>query len=244
LPLAIDELIKRRVVQQWLSGHPRDKIAVDNNIGAGTVTSIVNNYKVALESSDLGTVRELAVEANKQGLSLKDLASLIRLYNYFRESGASEEEIESFIAKVCSGGILKEKVVEYVNQLYCISKEQSIPSHEIPSYIKDKLEEKQKIDRDIDAANDILQSKNPNIESIDEYLKLKEELDKHGMSTQDTDKLLNLLCNAKEHGFDTTKIVWRLRSIRRLEKKQNRLKVSCQMLSKQLQQYKGDTTSD
>ena len=107
MPSAIDELIKRRVIQQWISGCSRDKIAAENNIGTGTVSSIVNNYKLAIENSDLGSVRELAVEANKHGLSLRDLSSLIRLYKYFRELGAIEEEIESFIVIVRSGGIPK-----------------------------------------------------------------------------------------------------------------------------------------
>jgi len=44
-------------------------------------------------------------------------------------------EIKSFIAKAHSGGIPQEKVVEHVNQLYDISKEQSIPI-QVPSYIK------------------------------------------------------------------------------------------------------------
>jgi hypothetical protein len=114
---------------------------------------------------------------------LKDLSSFIRLSNYFKESGASEEEIESFIAIVHSGGIPKGKVVEHVNRLYDISMEQSILLHEVPSYIKEKLEQKQKIDQEIKDANDTLQNKNANIEAIDEYLKLKEELHKHGMST-------------------------------------------------------------
>ena len=42
MPASIDEAIKRRVVQQWLSGEARDKIAIDNNIGEGTVSSIIN----------------------------------------------------------------------------------------------------------------------------------------------------------------------------------------------------------
>jgi hypothetical protein len=53
MPSGIDELIKRRVIQQWVSGHQRDKIATENNIGAGTVSSIVNNFKAAVEDSDL-----------------------------------------------------------------------------------------------------------------------------------------------------------------------------------------------
>jgi hypothetical protein len=36
MPTAIDEQIRRKVIQQWVSGLPRDKIATENNIGAGT----------------------------------------------------------------------------------------------------------------------------------------------------------------------------------------------------------------
>jgi glutamate mutase epsilon subunit len=54
MPAATEELIKRRVIRQWISGCPRDKIAAYNNIGTGTISSIVNNYKVGFENSDLG----------------------------------------------------------------------------------------------------------------------------------------------------------------------------------------------
>jgi Helix-turn-helix domain len=62
MPAAIDERIKRKVIQQWISGEPRDKIAAENNIGAGTVTSIVSNYKVGLETLDFDSIRQLALE--------------------------------------------------------------------------------------------------------------------------------------------------------------------------------------
>jgi hypothetical protein len=41
MPAPIDKIVKRRVVQQWLVGEPREKIIADNNIGAGTVSIIV-----------------------------------------------------------------------------------------------------------------------------------------------------------------------------------------------------------
>ena len=49
---------------------------------------------------------------------------------------------------------------------------------------------------------------------------------------------MNVLVNAKENEFDGKKIVGKLRSIRRLEKKQERLKNSCEMLSKKEAKYK------
>ena len=45
MPPQIQEVIRRRVIEQWLSGESRDTIAAQNNIGAGTVSSIEANYK-------------------------------------------------------------------------------------------------------------------------------------------------------------------------------------------------------
>jgi hypothetical protein len=108
--------------------------------------------------------------------------------------------------------------------------EQQIP------YIKQKLEEKQKIDEQIKEADTLLQSKNGSIEAIDEHLKLKEELGNRELSTQDIDKLLNLLINAKDNGFDGIEIVAKLKKIQRLQNKEDRLKNHCEALSKQVKE--------
>jgi len=42
------------------------KIAADNNIGTGTVTSIVDNYKIGLDNLDFGSFRELMIQAKKR----------------------------------------------------------------------------------------------------------------------------------------------------------------------------------
>jgi hypothetical protein len=39
---AIDTQVKKQVIKEWLSGDSRDRIAVDNDIGAGTVSNIIN----------------------------------------------------------------------------------------------------------------------------------------------------------------------------------------------------------
>jgi hypothetical protein len=156
------------------------------------VSAIFDNYKIGLDNLDLGSFRELMVEAKKQGMTPSDLASHVRLYNYFRSSGASEEEVESFIINVNSGYIPLGKAIELVNQIYEISKSESVPPDEPPSYIREKLEEKQKIDEEIKQADDVLQSKNVNIETINEHIQLNEKLNGYDLSFQDIDKLLNV----------------------------------------------------
>ena len=50
------------------------------------------------------------------------------------------------------------------------------------------------------------------------------------------DELLNVLVNAKECEFDAKKIVGKLKKIQRLEKKENRLKNHCEVLSEQVKE--------
>jgi uncharacterized protein (UPF0335 family) len=207
MPAPIDEIIKRKVIQQWLSGDLRPRIAIDNNIGEGTVGSIINYFKIGLDAAEFDSSRELALQAKKQGLNLSELAANFRLHNFIKTSGAAEEDIESFITNINSGDVSPEKVVEYVNQLFAVSSEQSIPLDQAPNYIEKKLEEKKKIDDQIKEADATLQSKNVSIEAINEHLKLNEKLNEYNLSFHDIDKLLNVLVNAKENGFDAKKIV-------------------------------------
>src|ERR687888_2532502 len=117
MPPSIEPSIKTRVIQQWLSGDPRPKIAVDNDIGEGTVGSIINYFKIGLDSGEFDSAREIALAAKKQGLNLSDLASNFRLHNFIKSSGAAEDKIESFIANVSTNDASIEKVIELLNQL-------------------------------------------------------------------------------------------------------------------------------
>src|ERR687886_1248476 len=131
MPPLTDERTRRNVIREWILGFPRDSIAEQNNICAGTVSSIIASYKVGLQELDFDSVRQLAVEARQHGLNLSDLASHARLYNYFVKSGAAENKVESFITKVSSNDISPENVIELVYQLYEISKSESIPLDQI-----------------------------------------------------------------------------------------------------------------
>src|SRR5215212_9159382 len=78
MPPLTDEQTRRNVIKQWISGFPRDTIAEQNKIGAGTVSSIIANYKAGLEELDFDSIRQLAVEARTHGLNLSELASHFR----------------------------------------------------------------------------------------------------------------------------------------------------------------------
>ena len=175
MPPLTDEQTRRNVVRNWILGFSRDTIAEQYNIGAGTVSSIIANYKDGLEELDFDSIRQLAVEARQHDLNLSELASHARLYNFFRKSGAAEDKIESFITKASSGDVSPENLIELVYQLHEISTKESIPLDQVPEYIKQKLQEKQTLDEQVKQADAILQNKNVSIQTINEYIQLKKD---------------------------------------------------------------------
>jgi hypothetical protein len=57
-----------------LSGETRDEIAVNNGIGAGTVSNIVNELKKGIDTSEYESIREIALFSKSGGITLRDLA--------------------------------------------------------------------------------------------------------------------------------------------------------------------------
>jgi hypothetical protein len=239
MPAAIDSQVKKQVINQWLSGDSRDRIAADNDIGAGTVTNIINEWKKGIEHSEYDSVRELTVSLKKQGIGLNDLAGSVRLYNYINKLGADVVQIESFIVNCVNGAnsLPPERIVDLANQLFDIAKSESISPAEVPNYTKQKLEEMQRLEKQIQEASTLLQSKNVNIERISEYNHLKEHLSKHNLTLEDPTRLLSILQTIKQIGYEPREIVAAFAGIKSLRQKERQLKNNCNMLEKRAARY-------
>src|SRR5207249_6368877 len=61
------------------------------------------------------------------------------------------------------------------------------------SFVKQKIEEKERLEEEIQNGGAILEGKNVDIQTVDEYKKLEEELKEHGLSTRDPRILVWLL---------------------------------------------------
>ena len=78
---AIEPVIKKQVITQYLNDVSRDRIAADNGIGTGTVSNIIDEWKKGLRDSDYESVRELAIHCKKEGVNIGDLMSVLRIKN-------------------------------------------------------------------------------------------------------------------------------------------------------------------
>jgi hypothetical protein len=236
MPAAIPDEIRNRAIKQWFYGDTRAKIASDNNIGEGSVTNIVSDFNRGMVDPELGSIREFAVESRKQGLTLGDLGPRLRLYNYIKKLGADGDQIESFIANCMNGvdSFPPEKIIDLTNQLFDIAKSESIPPAEIPSHINQKLEEKQKLEKQIQEADALLHTKNVDIETINEFIKLKERLSKQNLSLEDPTRLLSILQTIQQIGYEPQKIVAAFTNIKSLRQKERQLKSNCEILEKRM----------
>jgi hypothetical protein len=142
MPAAIDTQVKKQVINQWLSRDSRKRIAADNGIGAGTVSNIIIEWKKGVENSDYESIRELSLFSKKHGLNLGEYACSIRLNNYIVNIGTNPDEIESFIANLANSS-------EPANQIARVSRSESIPLADLEMHVKQREEEIQRLEEEI-----------------------------------------------------------------------------------------------
>jgi hypothetical protein len=116
MPPAIDPAIKKQVVNRWLSGDSRERIAADNGVGTGTVSNIIEEWKKGVQGSDFESVRELTIHCNKEGVNLGDLMSALRIKYYIKQIDVDEERVEQFIAR-CANSQDPQKLVEVLDKI-------------------------------------------------------------------------------------------------------------------------------
>ena len=152
MPASLPENVKSSVIQQWLQGKTRDSIAMDTGLSTGAVTNIINEWRKGLGYPLADELRELAVTFKKIGITASQCAVGFRLATIMINLGIDEEEFESFIANIyekCKKLDLQpDKIAYYIDELLKFSKD--IPLSQIPDYIKQKTDYKNKLEKDIE----------------------------------------------------------------------------------------------
>ena len=131
-----------------------------------------------------------------------------------------------------------DKLIGVANRVAQLSRSESIPLEGLETHVKQKEEEKQRLEEEIKQRRAILESTNVDIKTIEEYKQLKEELNKRGLSIEDPGKLLTILKSIKQLKYDPNKIIAefsRLNSIKRSEKI---LKNNCLILENRMSEYR------
>ena len=127
-----------------------------------------------------------------------------------------------------------EILIDVGNQVAQLSKSESIPLEDLEVHVKQKEEEKQRLDEEIEHKRAILESTNVDVQTISEYTHLKEELSKYRLSTEDPTRLLSILRTIKKIGYEPNKIVARFSQIESLRQTEKGFKNNCKILEERI----------
>ena len=260
MPAKLPEKAKSLVIQQWLRGYQRDKIADNSGLSAGAVTNIVNDWKERLGFALADELRELAVTLNKIGITPVQCAIGSRVATMMNRLGVKEEDIESFIAETynrCKNlGLTPESIASYLTDLLQFSK--TIPFTEIPDYIESKKKEKEKTEKEIEglqehiddlegqrlATQDLLDitlhDKKMTTAKLKWYSDIKEELAKYGIPADDISQLAKVVNGIQQQGFDANKVLSEFSNVKMLRAECKAYQDNMQRLKEQYDALKRD----
>jgi prefoldin subunit 5 len=229
MPTKLPDQMKSLVIQQWLQGVARDTISANNGLSAGAVTNIVNEWRHALGHPIADELRDLAITLKKVGISPAQCAMGFRVSMLMSKLGVKEDNFESFMLEVynrCNDiGLSPESIASLLEDLLEFSKSSVVPLSQIPAYIEQKSDEKEKLEQEIEKLNDqigILQMEKSDFESLRDYaiqdhkitkaeLKwysdLKAELRKYGIPVDDISNLARGFNGIRQYGYDPKTVI-------------------------------------
>jgi hypothetical protein len=134
--------IKTKVLNEWLQGFSRNKIAENNRIGAGTVTDIHQQARNN-DIPDIDLMRSLVLMLKKEGLDVNRFASSVRLKKVLDRIGMPEEKLESLVEEIdiyrFHLGIDEKEFVSKIDEILQMAYELNIPIPDVLVKISQKI---------------------------------------------------------------------------------------------------------
>jgi DNA repair exonuclease SbcCD ATPase subunit len=237
LPNAMQSL----VIQQWLLGMQRDVIAHDTGLGAGTVTNTVNEWRRGLGVPTADELRELATSFRKVGITPAQCALGFRVAMIMERLGVKEDDFERFILdgynRCTDLGVSPEKIASHLKDLLEFSNSRVVPLPQISEYIKEKEDEKKKLEQEIqkledqketlakeksvseDLRNAALDNEKMTANDLKWYSDIREELKDYQIPVDDLSLFVNIISNIKRYGYDPKEIISEFSNLKNLEEK-------------------------
>ena len=117
--IPIPDHIRSAIINAWMSGKSRDKIAPEVNISTGSVSNIIEQWEHKIGVFDAKNLRELGLALKKAGITPVQCANGLRIYNILNQLGIDDDHLFDFLKK-----------------LYNECKEQRLPPADIARLVK------------------------------------------------------------------------------------------------------------
>jgi len=257
MPAAIPETVKSKVISQWLRGLSKDTIAQDNNISAGAVSNITNEWSIALGKPEADAFRELAKTLNVAGITPAQCAIGFRTMTLLSEQNIDEDVAAQLIIetyKKCKEfEITSSKFATCIKELVKVSDDHQIPLLKVEEYINEKLAKKKELENELEnlkseistfknqkseienALDLALQQKKMADLEIKSYTNAKQVLDRHNISiNEDLPKFANIINRIEAYGYDSKRLIAELKDIQYLGGKKRALEIATKELEESI----------
>jgi phosphoglycolate phosphatase-like HAD superfamily hydrolase len=220
MPLKIPGDVRTAVIRDWLNGKPRDTIAHENPLSAGAVSNIINEWRNSLTYPDADALRELGIILRKSGITAYNCATGFRLASILKVLGVSEETFRNFVSEIynrCKDIGLQPEFIAY-NAKQILDLSESIPISQIPDYILEKTNEKQKLEETIKklgldqleaeaSLQQVLNEKKISLAELEEFSALKTEFKKFRIDVEDVQHTIKVIEGVQKLGHNINNIV-------------------------------------
>jgi cell division protein FtsB len=264
MPSKLPDNLKSLVIQDWLSGKQRDKIAGDNGLSAGAVTNMVNEWRQALGFSTTDGLRELAVTLKKIGITPAQCALGFRAAMTMNRLGVKEDDFESFMSDVYRRsknlGLTPESIACYLTNLIEFSK--TVPFSQISEFIQQKADEKIKFEEETQKLKDqikilkdekstselrrtsALYEENITTVQLKSYSELKEALGGYGISIDsEIPKFAKVVHGISQKGYDVGEVINEFSDLESVRKEYWSCKLSISCLERKYDDLKQECST-
>jgi hypothetical protein len=199
--IPIPEHVKSAVIDAWLRGKTRDKIASEYNISTGSVSNIIEQWQNMIGVYDANNLRELGLGLKKAKITPIQCADGLRITKIINKLGIDEAHLFDFLEKLYNKS--KEQKSEPANIVRVVKVINAYPEinslNDIPQHINKRRQEQIKLDAEI-------YYKKHEIEKLDqgmdrkkkEIQDLKDDFDSIRKEMQDEKKDFLLFKDAKD----------------------------------------------
>gem|GEM_PF-848976 len=210
---------KVQVLHQWIQVIPRDRIAENNDIGRGTVSNIIKQFKTTVPDIDL--MRETALQIKKEDLEIFTNAESIRLRRLLEQLNITEDQVENLLEEISiycfKQQITPKDFVLKINEVSDLAMDLQTPIHKLPSFVNQLSSHKGKLEREIankkQEYNQVIKENEKYVDELQEFRAKKHLLPKLNDLQQLLNSKINTLDLAIKESSDLAKENYQLKAI-------------------------------
>lgn len=219
----ITESTRGEIVRLWLCGWQRDKIAGELNLGGGTVSNVISEWRAQIGDPTADALRTLAKELRGQNITSFQCAEASRFLNQLKNTNILPEETVHFIMaiqrKCISSGVSASVIFDVCRQISEL--DDSVPIAKLPEMISSEIKKKESLESDIATLQKAKEGSQKEFSSLfdrlgitkselERYQKTRQCLAHYGKSLDDVDEVVKILDNFKEYDYDPKEIAYEL----------------------------------